>query len=482
MATTARQETVARCCAQCAATGVRPGMTVAEAKALCPAARVAPFDPDRSRQAMSLLAKWALRFSPTVAVDRHVSGRFADDVPEGLLLDVTGEAHLFGSEHLLLTEIATRLRDIGFTARLAIAPTVGAAWAAARFGPHPLAVVGEEQLQKAIESLPIAALRISPEIAAGLRQVGIERVCHLLNLQREDLLTRFGDELLLRLDQAMGRMTELIQPMRVAEPIAVQRVFEGASTQLEAVMITVQELLASLHEKLLERESGIRGVRVELNRVNLPPASRELVVGRATRDAKHVWNLLRPKVEQMHLGYGVEAVKLTAYWVERIRHRQMEAWETGEHQDTHDREYEALLDTLVNRWGDKRVLRAHAVASHVPEVARQFRPVREKVPLNAGVEPTDMLFLDRPSILLEHPEQAEVLFLQPDHPPAHMQWRGESHALTNGAGPERIATAWWGARLSSTRDYFKMQTEQGLWVWIFRELETGRWFVHGLWA
>ena len=481
MTTTARQETVARCCAQCAAAGIYPGMTVAEAKALCPGVRIAPFDMERSRQAIEVLAKWCLRFSPVVEIDRHVTGRFPDDLAEGLLLDVTGEAHLFGSEHLMLTEIAERLRTIGFNTRLAIAPTIGAAWGIARFGPHALSIVREEHVERALADLPIAALRISTEVMAGLKQVGIERVKHLLPLQREKLVTRYGDELLLRLDQAMGRATELIEPLRVEEPSSVRREFEGATTQLEAVMVTVQELIATLQEKLLEKESGIRGVRVELKRINMPPASRELVVGRATRDGKHVWNLLRPKVEQMHMGHGVESVTVTAYWVERIRHRQTGAWEMGESSDTHDQEYEAMLDTLVNRWGEKRVLVAQAVASHMPEVARQFRSVREKVPLTKA-DPADVLFVDRPSILLEHPEQAEVTFLQPDHPPTQMNWRGKLEVLVNGSGPERIVTAWWGARLSSTRDYFKMQAEDGAWVWLFRELETDRWFVHGLWG
>ncbi len=281
----------------------------------------------------------------------------------------------------------------------------------------------------------------------------------------------------------MGRATELIEPLRVEEPSSVRREFEGATTQLEAVMLTVQELIATLQEKLLEKESGIRGVRVELKRINMPPASRELVVGRATRDGKHIWNLLRPKVEQMHMGHGVESVTVTAYWVERIRHRQTGAWEMGESSNTHDQEYEAMLDTLVNRWGEKRVLVAHAVASHIPELSRGFRSVRERgAALNEKAGPTDMLFVDRPSILLEHPEPVEVVYLQPDYPPVRMEWRGNIHPLRKGSGPERIITAWWGARRSSTRDYFKVQTDNGLWVWLFRELETARWFVHGLWT
>jgi protein ImuB len=142
-----------------------------------------------------------------------------------------------------------------------------------------------------------------------------------------------------------------------------------------------------------------------------------------------------------------------------------------------------MLDTLVNRWGEKRVLVAQAVASHMPELSRGFRSVRERrTALDEKVGPTDVLFVDRPSMLLEHPELVKVVYLQPDYPPVQMEWRGEKYQLKSGSGPERIITAWWGAHRSSTRDYFKVQTDNGLWVWVFRELETARWFVHGLWA
>jgi protein ImuB len=471
---------------------------MAEARALAPRARVAPFDPARSRHALALLAKWSLRFSPTVSIDptpdpRSRPADFPDDAPDGLLLDVTGEAHLFGTERLLLVEIATRLARIGFSARLAIAPTLGAAWALARFGPHPLAVVDEEYLQPALQPLPVEALRLEAPAIAGMHQVGIERISHLLRIGRDSLLTRFGEELLLRLDQALGRATEQIDPLHPAEPVAVRRLFDGATTQLEALFISVQELLAELAARLLAQESGIRGLRLELTRINASPASREIVLGAPSRDPRHLWSLLRPKLENMHLGYGVEAITLTAHWTDRIRHRQTGAWGTGEATDTHDEEYAAFLDTLINRWGANRVLAAQPVPSHTPEVARHFTPLQQTANTRPAAQPVeiDLLFVDRPSILFDHPEPAEALALQPDHPPTRLQWRNQEHLLQEGTGPERIATAWWRSShktitgrqgTSSTRDYFKVQTQAGAWLWIFREIESGHWFVHGLWG
>jgi protein ImuB len=456
-------------------------MAMAEAKAMCHQARSVPFEPEKSRQALALLAKWCLRFSPVVAVDPTPAGNHPDGSPDGLLLDVTGVAHLFGGEHLLVHEVATRLNRLGFAARLAIAPTLGAAWALARFDPYPAAIVRNEQLREALDPLPVAALRLATLTCAGLNQVGIEQFRHLLKLSRESLVARFGEELLLRMDQALGRKSELIEPLRLAEPLAVRRLFDGASTQIEAVTITVQDLLGELTRRLLEHESGVRGLRLELTRINATPVSREFVLGAPSRDAKHLWKLMGPKVESMHLGYGVEGVAVTAYWTEKMPHEQTGAWGIGESCDAHDQEYQAFLDTLMDRWGSGHVLAARAVASHVPEAARQFQPVRET---DAAI--AELMPLDRPSVLLDQPEPAEGMALQPDHPPSWIRWRGQEYILETGIGPERIATAWWnagnGANRPSTRDYFKVRTAGASWLWVFRELETRRWFVHGIWA
>jgi protein ImuB len=478
----AGQKRVARCCVTARAAGVHPGMTLAEARAIC-RSRVSPFDAEKSRRSLELLAQWCLRFSPIVSIDpiplSHTierAGLKTDDAPDGLLLEITGAGHLFGGEHLMLAEMATRLRRMGFDSRMAVAPTVGAAWAIARFAPHGIAVMGEAELSRGLSLLPTAALRLPRELCAALKQVGIEHIGHLLKLPRESLLARYGEEILMRMDQAWGRLDEMLQPVHPTDPLSVERIFDGAVIQLEAVMLTVEGLLGELSRRLLEKESGVRGVRLEMMRINASPVSHELVIGRASRDPKHLWKLLRPRVENMHMGYGVEAVRLTAYWQERIRHQQLGARNTGEG-DVHDEAFDALLDTLIHRWGSNRVLKAQAAPSYTPEVARSFRPARTET-----ISTEALLFVDRPSLLFERPEPAEAVALVPDHPPSYLQWRGQGHELRSGQGPERIVTAWWGTHRMSTRDYFKVELPGGTWVWAFRELESGRWFVHGMWA
>src|SRR6185312_10270877 len=178
---TARQERVVRCCPAASAAGVFPGMSVAEAKALCPAARVMPFEPDSSRNAFDPLAQWAMRFSPMVMVDpTAVGGATGGTGPaanfataEGLLLEVTGVAHLFGGEQLMLAELVTRLYRMGFSARVAIAPTIGAAWALSRYGRAPLSIVAEEHVAVALSPLPVPALRLPVETCKGLADIGI---------------------------------------------------------------------------------------------------------------------------------------------------------------------------------------------------------------------------------------------------------------------------------------------------------------------
>jgi protein ImuB len=498
--TTARLETVARCCAMARALGVTPGMSLADARAACGVEEggvdVAPLDPDQSLHALHRLARWMVRFSPVVAIDPVA--REPGEPPDGLLLDMTGAAHLFGGEQLLLTEIATRLARRGMASRLAIAPTIGAAWALARFGPEALTIVHistqrtprhrgsqrccneprREEIEDAtnpLDILPVEALRLAREIVEQLHSVGIETIGQLRILPRESLLHRFGAPVLLRLDQALGRTPELLVPLRHYEPVSVTQPFDGPTLSLEGIFLRLQEMLGQLTELLLHQEAGIRGLRLHWVRLNAPAITRDLVTATATRDAKHLWNLLRPKVETMPMGYGVEAMTLTAFWMQTMPHRQTGIWQ-ADHADE-DRALGEFLDTVVNRWEGRGVLRAAPAASHVPEEAWAFAPCGDTS------TPASVLALDRPTVLLEEAEGIEVVALQPDRPPVRVQWRGRWEEVVRASGPERIMTPWWRVPplpvRSVTRDYYKVETAAG-WLGIFRQAD--RWFLYGLWS
>jgi protein ImuB len=77
----------------------------------------------------------------------------------------------------------------------------------------------------------------------------------------------------------------------------------------------------------------------------------------------------------------------------------------------------------------------------------------------------------------------------PDGPPIRFRWRRVLHAVIRADGPERIAPEWWRTpEGTATRDYYRVEDENGRRFWLYRDglydRETGtpRWFLHGLFA
>ncbi len=418
---------------------------------------IRPQQPGRDLAALAALARWAIRFSPIVAVDP----------PDGLQIDIAGCERLFGGERRLLGLIVDAVRRLGFQARLAAAPTFACAWAVARFGATDHTVVDAGDQYRVLAALPVEALRLEKTVVEALGEVGVERIGHLLDLPRSSLPARFGPELLVRLDRAAGRAPETIDPVSPASPVMVDRVFWSPVKQLEAIELTVRELVAELSSVLAQRECGARRIELRVDRFDAEPLSEVLSLSRPSRDAGHLWSLLRPRVESVNLGWGVERLCLAAPHLGRLPHED-EAWEWGDEAVNRrqlDRSFGELLDTLANRLGQDRVVRAEAVASHLPERAIHLLPSP-----------------DRPSLLLERPEPIEVIAMTPVGPPSWFRWRGLQQRITASAGPERLAAEWWRGPSPATRDYFKIQDEHRRWLWIYRVLERGGWFVHGLWA
>ncbi|MEX0885781.1 MAG: DNA polymerase Y family protein [Phycisphaeraceae bacterium] len=384
----------------------------------------------------------------------------------------------------MLHQVMAAMCQLGLTARPSIAPNPGAAWAMARFGGSASSIVQEAELMEAIERLPVAALRIDAQAAEALADVNIERVGELLSLPRESLMERFGGELLRRLDQVLGRVPEAVEPLRPHEPVRVSRAFDGPVLKLEAVQQTVRGLIEALCDQLRGREAGVRRLVLHVERIDADDLAETLRLTRPSRDARHLWALLRPRVERLHLGHGIEGVTLHAAAMSRLPAEQLTAWHDGSGQRDPaalDAEAAELVDRLVEQLGDNAVTRMQPVATHVPERAFAHRPIRD-APSEAGDAP--LLDADRPTWLLARPEPVEVVALSPDGPVASMQRGGAVHRIVASIGPERITPRWWLAppgRSPAPRDYFIVQDHAGRWWWLYREAERGRWYLHGQW-
>lgn len=468
-------------------------MSLAHARALVGLdAHVEDFTPERDRRALRSLAMWASRFSPCVGIDSCALTHDAE--PDGLIMDISGCDRLFRSEQRHARLLLEGLSGLGFPARIGIGPTIGAAWAMARYGRSdgrisvcPLGASVRLRASPALRAFPVHALRLEPHTIAGLRELGIERFEHVLDLPRPGLVRRFGDEVIHRIDQLLGEAIELIDPVRPLAAACVGRTFDGPTTRLDSVELAVRMLLDDLCDLLLSREAGVRVLDVELDRLGVRTGEvvRETVVlGAPSRDAGHLWSMLRPRLERVQMGFGVEGVRLIARQSGALPHRQIERWRRAPTARADEEAGEQLIDILGNRLGRRNVVRLELVDAHLPE--RTFRHVESP----ARVEPCTPHMLERPSILLDRPEPADAVALLPDRPPSWLSWRGMSGRVV-GVGPERVGCCWWRSdrvtarqsdeRISQTaRDYFRVQLESGLWVWVFRA--NHQWFIHGIWA
>lgn len=465
---------------------MRVGMSLAHAKALLKGTPVLekPFAPDEDAERLRRLARWAVRFSPVVAADE----------PDGLLLDMTGCEGLYGEDRHMVALIDASFARLNLPVRLSLAPGVGCAWAVSRFAPDRVTIVAPDRVREELAPLPIAGLRIDPSFVGALHDVGIERIGELFDLPRRELACRFGADLLRRIDQATGEVNETITPLHDSAPVESTRLFDGPVTSLDAVAITVCELLFALVLQLESRGCGARTLDVVLHRVSSEPSRASIALSYPSRDGRHLWTLLRPRIERMNLGYGVESVSLCASRIGRLFAQQLRLDHAGPEREDSGNEtaWGELLDRLTERLGP-RAARAMAVAeTYVPEEAfplRAWPGTRERSPRPDDDGATNGVDrADRPSRLFEVPESARVISLVPDGPPSWMRWRGRECRVRCGGGPERLALPWWKAKRGASpppntaRDYYQVEDDQGRFLWMFRDDATNQWFVHGLWV
>ena len=181
--------------------GVRIGMTLADAQAVVTTLDTIPHQLDKQKLGLEALARLMERVTPMAAI-------VGDDT---LFLDMTGGTHLFGGEHAFLEKLNNWLTKLGFSIRLALANTPGAAWAIAHYGATGT-IAQQNELNSVLATLPIAALRLPAETVTKLKRLGINCIQDLINLPRQALVRRFGIQVATRIDQALGAVNEPISP------------------------------------------------------------------------------------------------------------------------------------------------------------------------------------------------------------------------------------------------------------------------------
>ena len=456
--------------------GAAPGQRIVDARGICPGLRVEEADQRGDAQALERLVLWARRWCPWTAADG----------PSALVMDVTGSAHLWGGEAGLLGEVEERLAGLGLAARLAIAPTRGAAWALARFaGPRALCAPGA--IEAMTGALPVQALRLSSGTTLTLRRLGLPTIGALLAVPRVPLARRFArgapdDSPLLRLDQLLGRLPE---PLHCPDDPPRFLARASLSEPVQDPTPLLPPLAAELCAMLEARGAGARRVILSVFRSDGAVSSAEAATSRATRDPVHLVRLFDGRLERLDPGFGFDHVTLGALVAEALPAGQPGLGGTADPGEDLAR----LVDRIGARFGPRALQRSQPQESHMPERSEVLVPV---LLTGASGPPawTTRPQASQPLRLFDPPEQVRVVYAVPEGPPAQFVWRRLTHRVVRFSGPERTAPEWWRERPGTRlRDYYRVEDQDGRRFWLFREGLLGdgrggepRWFVHGAFA
>lgn len=463
-----------------------------------------PHNPPADRKLLQALANWGTRYSPLVGMEQI-------DEPSALFFDITGCAPLFGGEEHMAALVLHDFERVGYVVRVAVADTLGAAWAAVRFGrlisPQknhtvtPIIIPAGRQ-QALLGPLPVAALRLPAKTLDTLHELGIRQIDQLQGLPRSAVPARFGAGVLERLDQAWGLVEELIIPVPPVEPIEAAWSFEEPTADRRALESVLQRLIGEIAETLMARQEGAQRLICRLFCVGKEPVQLAIGALQPTASAEHLAELVALQLERVTLAGEVLSIELEVVSSGPLEWRQQEFFDAGVNQEG-ERQLAVLLDRLSSRLGDKSVLRPRLCPDPQPEYAGRLeavlagtireltlpaRHVKSEIPASKTTGSKSETSIPdyhlisgpavRPLCLKPRPAPIEVVSVIPDGPPVRFRWQRGEHVVSYSWGPERIDTGWWRGP-HAERDYYRVETATGQRFWLFRQNDIGKWFLHG---
>jgi protein ImuB len=449
------------------AEGIHKGMAIADARAIFPALQVKDDQPDLASRLLKRIGEWCIRYTPCMAVD----------LPDALIMDVTGCAHLWGGEEKYLAGIIRRFNELGYHVRAAMAGTIGAAWAITHYGQQAAIVANNDQA--ALFSLPPAALRLEPETVERLEKLGLNHISQFVNMPASALRRRFGKPILQRLNQALGNEEEPIIPIMAPEPFEERLPCIEPIVTATGISIALERLLASLCSRLQKEGKGLRTALFKCYRLDGKIETVETGTSRASNSPAHIFKLFEYKLGSIEPDLGIELFILQAPKVEDVSAAQEKLWEnTNGLENNHLAE---LLDRITGKIGTACVHRYLPDEHYWPE--RSFKEAADLAELPSSAWQKEK---PRPLQLLQKPMLIDVTAPVPDYPPMLFRYKGKLHKIVKADGPERIEQEWW-LQQGQHRDYYCVEDEEGHRYWLFRSghydiAKTYQWFLHGFFA
>lgn len=461
--------------------GLHSGMPFADARAAVPDLHSAAHDPKADHRWLDQLAEDCGRYTPRIALDG----------PDGLLLDISGCAHLHGGEASLMDHVRTLMDQRAISLRCAIAGTAPSARALARHASFtvistPLTPAEE---RRAIAKLPVQALDLDRPATIALQRAGLHDIGDLAPLPMAQIAARFGSGAASKLRQLHAEEDSPILPRQAHMPFIAEQCFAEPILSTDYALKKLGELVADIATAMAQKNKGGRQFHATFFRSDGFTRSIEIETSQPTRDPAQIMRLFSERVELLRdpidPGFGFDKIGLTVRRWERLGARQT-SWQ-DEAADAHH--LIELADRLAIRLGRDHVRRYRPANSYIPEQAQlewaaSAAPAPGPWPMLPSHEPPT-----RPFYLLDPPEKIAVIAEVPDGPPLRFRWRQMMHDIRRYEGPERIAAEWWKRADNGglTRDYYRVEDEKGRRYWVFRhglyrEKPAPHWYIHGLFA
>lgn len=410
--------------------------------------------------------------SPLIERDKVTLTNPCIDCPNirhvGVNIDITSSIKLFKGVDRIVSKISKKLN--GFSHKIAVTESLGSAWAISRYSKNKVTITSQRDIKHHISNLPIASLRIDGQILKTLTELNLCSIGELLKLPRTSLLKRFGPDLSDKIDYLLGIKEEPINALHFEPPNRKSFLFSSPVYSKEPITYRFELLLLKILES--KKDRLISTLTIELIRVELSPFVRSISLSRPSANFDFIWSLLQQELEMIEIGDGVDEISL--YVTESTYPKYVQTNSLSKSTNYSEHEHQ-LLDQVAKKIGKDNILYHSPQESHLPENTFLFSTSKptQKAPETKA---------ERPTKIFCPPQKIRAMGVVPDKPPFWIRWNNDKFNVHRGTGPERIENEWWTNSKEEKREYFSIQIESGLWLWVYREIVTNTWYIHGVWT
>lgn len=375
--------------------GVRPGQSLSEARAVSADFELKLVSSETVSKLLLTVVDVVQSFGTSVSMNHSAGASFSPGAAQEDLfeprklapcvwIDVSGIAHLWDGERALALEIRERVRLLGHTVRVAIAPGPELARAIALYGPEReggLLIVPREKTREMVQMLPLAALPLAASELQYFAKLGIFEVSELARLPKASLASRLGLRARSILDWLEGRDDTPLTPCALSETLEEKMEFEGETTDLSPVLFALRGLLARLCARLLGRGRAVSHFELGLElaagfTAKRPARSLRLSFELSLPLSKEgdLFRVIKTRLERIQLEQAIQGLRLVADRFEETPALQLSLGKKA--QSPHEAlELSLLLGELGQDLGAGRVGVLSVEESHKPEERSRLKPL-----------------------------------------------------------------------------------------------------------